>query len=137
MIRNIFIKIRQTVEETCRRRFPECARLAQHPAMSPSLSEFAPGLNPLIETELNGYENLASNLGGKSIDLLQFWDKQQTELPFLSKLAQEYLSIPASSTSCERIFSRFAPLVYDYKRNRFDAHTISRLISLQSLFRDL
>lgn len=83
------------------------------------------------------YKNVSLNLGGKSIDILEFWAKHSSQFPFLSQLAREFLSIPASSAACERIFSRFAPIVYDYRRNRFDSFTISKLISLQSMFRDL
>lgn len=53
-------------------------------------------------------------------------------MPILSKLAKLYLSIPASSASSERAFSRLNLTVTD-SRNRLDPETIVELISYQSL----
>ena len=38
-------------------------------------------------------------------DPLSYWNLHQTTLPTLAKLAQHYLSVPASSAPVERLFS--------------------------------
>ncbi len=42
---------------------------------------------------------------GRNEDLFKWWQKNCIRFPVLAKLARMYLAIPASSTSCERIFS--------------------------------
>eukprot|EP00493_Phyllostaurus_siculus_P015147 UN15381 len=44
---------------------------------------------------------------------MQFWQENREELPELFKEAKKVFVIPASSTSCERVFSR-------NKRNRLE-----------------
>ncbi|KAL7070698.1 hypothetical protein ACQ4LE_009700 [Meloidogyne hapla] len=105
--------------------------------VSPSLAAF--GLDTMrteIDYKMEQYQIACKNLGGQKLDLLNFWKNNSKKFPHLATISMHFLAIPPSSTSCERIFSRFSPLVYDYKRNRFDPHTISTLISLQSLFKD-
>lgn len=104
--------------------------------VSPSLLEFGHSTRTEIDFEMEQYQNLCKTLGGNKIDLLKFWKNNSKHFPNLSTLSKHFLAIPSTSTSCERIFSRFSPIVYDYKRNRLDPHTISTLISLQSLFKD-
>lgn len=43
-------------------------------------------------------------------DVLQWW-KKQADLPLLSSLAKDYLSIPATSVSSERVFSSAGNIV--------------------------
>jgi hypothetical protein len=73
---------------------------------------------------------------GKKLMWQNFGKENEKNFPYLSTLAREMPSIAASQTSCERIFSRFAPLVTDYHRNRLDAFTVSKMITLQSIYKD-
>lgn len=58
--------------------------------------------------EISKYRQRDSlELGG---DVLQWW-KKQVDLPLLSSLAKDYLSIPATSVSSERIFSSAGNIV--------------------------
>ncbi|CAK5077458.1 unnamed protein product [Meloidogyne enterolobii] len=120
--------IQKAVRNVAKQNFPECLR-PHVENVSPSLVTF--GQNAMrteIDFEMEQYETGCKNLGGHKLDLLKFWKENSMKIPHLSSISKHFLAIPSSSTSCERIFSRFSPLVYDYKRNRFDPHTISTLI---------
>ena len=43
---------------------------------------------------------------------LQFWKKYQSKYPALSLVVRQVFAIPASSTSCERVFSIMKALLY-------------------------
>ena len=51
-----------------------------------------------------------------STDILKWWP-QQTQLPNLRKMARQYLSVPATSASCERVFSLAGRLFSDERQN--------------------
>ena len=53
--------------------------------------------------ELNKY--LSHPRLSEDDDYLLYWNLLQTALPTLAKLAQQYLSVPASSALVERLFS--------------------------------
>jgi hypothetical protein len=38
-------------------------------------------------------------------DILKWWPRHKALLPNLSRMARQYLGIPATSASCERVFS--------------------------------
>ena len=38
-------------------------------------------------------------------DILKWWPRHEALLPNLSRMARQYLGIPATSASCERVFS--------------------------------
>lgn len=68
----------------------------------------APSNNPLtpeqkIKKEIEEYDRL--QLLDSELDPLQWWKVHQIVLPTLSKLAQKYLCICATSSASERIFS--------------------------------
>lgn len=48
---------------------------------------------------------------------LTWWNDHHLDFPVLSKLAYDYLSCPAMSAECERIFSRVNLLVTDDRRS--------------------
>ncbi len=57
----------------------------------------------IIENEISYYLNLDYD---NDLDISEFWFKYQNKLPYLYKLSLKFLSIPASSGPCERIFSK-------------------------------
>jgi hypothetical protein len=55
------------------------------------------------ETELNAYMRVQQV--ANDTDPLMWWKQHQQEFPCLSRMARQYLSVPASSASPERLFS--------------------------------
>ena len=55
------------------------------------------------ETELNAYMRVQQV--ANDTDPLMWWKQHQQEFPRLSRMARQYLSVPASSGSPERLFS--------------------------------
>jgi hypothetical protein len=61
-----------------------------------------------FDVEFDGYVQYAMTLGeevGMSLDPLKFWADNATRWPILARLAARVLSIPATSSDCERLFS--------------------------------
>ena len=54
-----------------------------------------------------------------STDILTWWAEHESEYPHLSKMARQYLGVPATSASAERLFS-IAGRVYDDLRQNTD-----------------
>ena len=67
----------------------------------------------------------------RKVNALEWWRQNQAEFPNLSKMAQDYLAIPATSVPSERVFSDVGQLVYD-RRNRLNGETIRACICLDS-----
>ncbi|GES96273.1 zinc finger BED domain-containing protein 1-like [Rhizophagus clarus] len=65
------------------------------------------------------------------IEPLSWWHAHSTEYPILSKMAQNYLSVQASSVPCEQLFS-LAGNVVSKKRNRLDKDTTRACLCLRS-----
>jgi hypothetical protein len=55
------------------------------------------------ETELNGYMRVQQVV--KDTDPLMWWKQHQQECPRLARMTRKYLTVPASSSSPERLFS--------------------------------
>ena len=55
------------------------------------------------ETELNAYMRVQQV--ANDTDPLMWWKQHQQEFPRLSRMVRQYLSVPASSASPERLFS--------------------------------
>ena len=64
-------------------------------------------------------------------DPIKWWYDNHETYPALSRMARDILSIPPSSTSVERLFSKGRNLL-DFKRNRLSARTIRASLSLGS-----
>jgi len=62
---------------------------------------------------------------------LSWWWAHSTEYPILSKMAQNYLSIQATSVPCEQLFS-LAGNVVSKKRNRLGKSTTRACLCLRS-----
>jgi hypothetical protein len=54
---------------------------------------------------------------------LDWWKVNNGQFPILSKMAQDYLAVPASSVPCEEVFSSGVDLV-TANRNRLEPDTI-------------
>ena len=79
-----------------------------------------------IEDELNAY------LKGKKVEVnpLSFWKDNEHRYPTLSKLAEHYLAVPASSASIERLFS-VAGCIARARRSRLSVKTVEMLLTYQ------
>lgn len=67
----------------------------------------------------------------KNMDILQWWKDHSNEYPALSILGSYYLSIPASSASSEREFSK-AGLTINERRTRLNPETVDSILMLHS-----
>lgn len=65
----------------------------------------------------------------KDTDILQWWRTHSSELPILSLMARDLLSIPATSVPAERLFSR-AALTIRKHRNRLNNESARCLLCL-------
>lgn len=63
--------------------------------------------------------------------ILGWWKLNKQKYPQLSKMAVDYLSIPATSASVERLFSAGKNMVTD-KRNRLSISSMQAVMSLKS-----
>jgi hypothetical protein len=58
---------------------------------------------------------------------LTWWASRQTTLPRLAMLAKKFLAIPATSVSCERLFSASGNIM-NKKRTRLAPATLSKIV---------
>lgn len=72
---------------------------------------------PLIQNEARRYLSMPD--ASMSTDVLEWWAMHQTTFPNLSVMAQQYLSVPATSASAERLFS-IAGRVFSDLRQRME-----------------
>lgn len=61
------------------------------------------------------------------LDILKYWKDRQVSFPYLSTLAKGILSIPATSTPSERVFS-VAGLTLTAKRSRLSGRNVNKII---------
>ena len=89
----------------------------------------------IVNTNLNEFElynNLKiGNLNSNSFDVLNWWSNHSIDFPVLSKIAKDYLSIQASSSPSERLFSGAGDMITD-ERNRLSPDSSRALICLKS-----
>lgn len=64
-------------------------------------------------------------------DILNWWKVHATQFPILSKMARNYLTIPATSVPAERLFSK-ASLIIRKHRNRLNNESARWLLCLNS-----
>ena len=74
------------------------------------------------ETELNAYMRVQQV--ANDTDPLMWWKQHQQEFPRLSHMARQYLSVPASSASPERLFSSVGLVKSDLWRSLLDSTLI-------------
>ncbi|EJD32395.1 hATC-domain-containing protein [Auricularia subglabra TFB-10046 SS5] len=80
--------------------------------------------------ELSAYLAAATEVpeGG---DALKWWKRNTSTFPHLSRMALDYLSIPATSVDVERTFSR-GRLLLSHVRNRLSAESTRALLCIGS-----
>jgi len=69
-------------------------------------------------------------------DPLQWWHLKESQYPNLSKLAQKYLCILATSASSERVFS-VAGLVSHDRRSRISPEKLDKVIFLHNNIKEI
>jgi hypothetical protein len=79
--------------------------------------------------ELNSYFNSTPEPG--TINVLEWWKGHKSNYPTLAKMAQNYLSISATSTPVERLFSESGNLITP-ERNRLRSDIIRAIMCLKS-----
>ena len=63
----------------------------------------------------------------ETTDVYQWWRNNQHLFPILSRIARKYLSIPATSVPCERLFSDSGNLITS-KRTRLGSDVVNQLL---------
>ena len=70
----------------------------------------------ILQDELEKY--LQADLAGDDVtDILLWWKEKKNEYPNVSKMAQDFLSCPASSASVEREFSKASDIATSNRSN--------------------
>jgi hypothetical protein len=82
------------------------------------------------ETELNAYMRVQQV--ANDTDPLMWWKQHQQEFPRLSRMARQYLSVPASSASPERLFSSVGLLKSDLWGSLLDSTLIDVMWAKQA-----
>ena len=81
-----------------------------------------------IEREFHRYESFS--LADKHINILHWWRDHEKVLPLLAKVAKKVLTIPASSSKSQRIFSTGGNFV-SKKRNRLAPKKVEELLLIK------
>lgn len=95
---------------------------------SERLTEGEMSTNVLRELERYGKEKIS--FSSMSQSPLEWWASYSASFPILSRLAARILSIPASSASCERVFSQ-AGLTLTKLRTRLGKKTVEDLMMIK------
>ena len=82
------------------------------------------------ETELNAYMRVQQV--ANDTDPLMWWKQHQQEFPRLSRMARQYLSVPASSASPERLFSSVGLVKSDLRGSLLDTTLIDVMWAKQA-----
>ena len=82
------------------------------------------------ETELNAYMRVQQV--ANDTDPLMWWKQHQQEFPRLSRMARQYLSVPASSASPERLFSSVGLVKSDLRGRLLDTTLIDVMWAKQA-----
>ena len=81
-----------------------------------------------LDDELNRY--LKSD-PEQTNNCIQWWIDKRSSFPYLSRMALDYLTIPATSTDVERLFSQ-GHLLLTHVRSRLSAQSTCALLCLGS-----
>ncbi|ROK32555.1 Zinc finger BED domain-containing protein DAYSLEEPER [Anabarilius grahami] len=108
---------------------------AGHAAKKRALAEFEEEWENIVEQdeddddEVQQYLRLNHNMEGDGRDVLLWWKQHETLLPQLSRLARTVFSVPASSSSSERVFSA-AGRVIEERRTTLKPSTVDAILFL-------
>ena len=80
---------------------------------------------PVLKSEAKRYLELASP--PMSTDVLEWWAEHEIDFPALSVMARQYLGVPATSASAERLFS-IAGRAFDDLRQGMKAEMLEMLM---------
>jgi hAT family C-terminal dimerisation region len=75
-----------------------------------------------VEDELNAYMHVQQV--STKVDPLLWWKQHQGEFPRLARMARQYLAVPATSASVERVFSGVGLVTTDLRGRLMDTTTI-------------
>lgn len=92
-----------------------------------TISEISSTITPTDTASITVKQYLELPHLDRKKDPLEFWKLQENTLPFLSKLASKYLSVPATSVPCERLFSK-AAIITNERRNRLSPKKLDELL---------
>ena len=81
-----------------------------------------------LEREIMRYESFT--LAPNDVDVLNWWKTHENAIPLLAKLAKHVLTIPASSSKSERVFSCGGNLVTPH-RNRLAAKKVEDFVVIK------
>ena len=82
------------------------------------------------ETELNAYMRVQQVVN--DTDPLMWWKQHQQEFPRLSRMTRQYLTVPASSESPERLFSSVGLVKSDLRGRLLDTTLIDVMWAKQA-----
>ena len=82
------------------------------------------------ETELNAYMRVQQV--ANDTDPLMWWKQHQQEFPRLTRMTRQYLTVPASSSSPERLFSSFGLVKSDWRGSLLDTTLIDVMWAKQA-----
>ncbi len=82
------------------------------------------------ETELNAYMRVQQV--AKDTDPLMWWKQHQQEFPRLARMTSQYLAVPASSSSPERLFSSVGLVKSDLRGSLLDTTLIDVMWAKQA-----
>jgi len=63
----------------------------------------------------------------QTVDVLQWWASHKSVYPNLARMAQQFLAVPATSASCERVFSLAGRIFGDLTQNQNDCTLEERM----------
>ena len=105
-------------------------------AKKPRFGDFAKYEDPQpsrVLDELKRYTNFYIDASiKKDLDVLQWWQRHQSDFPLLAKMVKKLYCIPASSASSERVFNT-AGRTYDERRSNLKPECADSLILLHAL----
>jgi hypothetical protein len=82
-----------------------------------------------LYSEFNKYKSLANNEENQQLNIMQFWSKNKEQMPLLSNVVMNYMSIPISGAEVERSFSCLGNILTD-KRRRLTTENLKDLLFL-------
>ncbi|XP_036066356.1 zinc finger BED domain-containing protein 1-like [Oryzias melastigma] len=97
-----------------------------------SVMETRTSQNATVDATVEVQRYLSEPNIGRLENPLEYWERQQLIYPTLYKLAIAFLSTPASSVPCERVFSK-AREVVSKRRNRLKPKTVEKLLFLNKI----